>query len=227
MSSLALFGPLARPLSSLLPATRPVSAPVGRQLVHLAGDASLLAHPCVAVVGSRQAPSWAIDLAAHLARQLAGAGFVVVSGLALGVDAAAHRGALAAGGRTVAVLGTGLDAAYPPPHASLQAGLARDHLVVTPFASGAPLRRGNFPRRNRLLAALTDATVVVSGGDSSGTRYQVAACLSPGLGRPVLLHRSLADPPLPWVRPLLGAPRVHLFASPAEVLALLSAGGAR
>src|SRR3989442_9097210 len=123
----------------------------------------------VAVVGARRASEYGRRVAEELGRDLARAGITVVSGLAAGIDAAAHRGALAAGGRTVAVLGTGIDRVYPSWHASLAAEVASQGALVTEFACGTPPRAFHFPRRNRLISGLSLGTVVVEAAEESGS----------------------------------------------------------
>ncbi|NIP59412.1 MAG: DNA-protecting protein DprA, partial [Gemmatimonadetes bacterium] len=122
---------------------------------------ALLDGPAVAVVGSRRATAYGRRTARALGAALARAEVVVVSGLALGVDGSAHEGAIAAGGRTLAVLGSGIDRPYPRANRELFRTLAREHLLVSEFLPGeAPLPH-HFPKRNRILAALSRAVIVV------------------------------------------------------------------
>jgi len=148
-------------------------------LVYLKGSWSFEA-AAVAVVGSRRAQPWALDFTQKLARDLADAGVAVISGLARGVDTAAHRGALADGGPTLAVLGSGVDVVYPPENAELTARMAL--LSELPLGSGPSA--GSFPRRNRLIAALADAVVIVQAPEKSGAL--ITAALAAELGREVL-----------------------------------------
>jgi DNA processing protein len=124
--------------------------------------------PAVAIVGTRRPSAYGLRVAAALARQCAGAGVTVVSGLAQGIDGAAHLAALEAGGRTVAVLGTGLDVFYPRGHRALQERIGGEGLLVSELPPGETGHSGTFPRRNRLIAALADVTVVVEAGERSG-----------------------------------------------------------
>jgi len=136
--------------------------------------------PAVAVVGSRKAQPWALDFARGLARSLAEAGVGVVSGLARGVDTAAHEGALAGGGATLAVLGSGVDVVYPPENAELAARMT----LMSELPLGSGPSAGSFPRRNRLIAALADAVVIVQAPEKSGAL--ITAALAAELGREVL-----------------------------------------
>src|SRR5580658_8350834 len=169
----------------------------GWGLVHTAGDASLLELPSIAVVGSRRASHAGRALAVEVSSELVKHGFVVLSGLAAGIDKAAHEAAMREGGRTIAVLGTSLDQAYPRHHAELQERIAKEHLVVSPFESGTPMARWHFPKRNRLMAQLSRAMVLVEAGATSGTRHQVEECIS--LGKPVFIHASLLRDGIEWL----------------------------
>jgi DNA processing protein len=153
--------------------------------VFIRGEAplTLLEAPSVAVVGARACSHYGSSVATSLARELAAAGVVVVSGLARGVDAAAHRGALQAGA-TVAVLGCGIDRDYPRTHAALAAEIERDGLIVSEYAPGVEPAPWRFPARNRIVAGLTLATVVVEARERSGAL--ITADLSLDEGREVL-----------------------------------------
>jgi DNA processing protein len=168
--------------------------------VHLAGDAKLFDEPSIAVVGSRRASQQGRALAADVAGELVRRGFTVLSGLAAGIDATAHEAAMHEGGRTIAVIGTSLDQVYPRHHAGLQDRIAAEHLVVSPFGAGTPMAKWHFPKRNRLMARLSKAMILVEAGPTSGTRHQVEECRS--LGKPVFIHEALLRKPIDW---LLGA----------------------
>lgn len=128
--------------------------------------------PCdrraLAVVGSRKPTLAGIRIARGLAGDLAGAGFTIVSGLARGIDTAAHQGALEAGARTVAVLGSGIDAVYPPENRELAVRIAASGAVVTEFGPGSGPLKWNFPRRNRIISGLALGTIVIEAGERSG-----------------------------------------------------------
>ncbi len=134
--------------------------------------------PRVAIVGSRRPSPYGEAVAEQLALELAGAGVVIVSGLALGIDAAAHRGALNGGGVTVAVMGTGVDIVYPAAHSKLAEDiLAAGGALVSQFADGTAPRRHNFPARNYTMAALSDIVVVVEAAEGSGALITAEAAL--------------------------------------------------
>lgn len=156
------------------------------------GDTGLLRAPArVAVVGSRKASLPGRKRVAKLVQALVEREVVIVSGLAAGIDTAAHEETLKCGGRTIAVLGTPLDEAHPAANARLQAVLMEHHLVVTQFPSGHPTLRSNFPRRNRTMALLCHASVIVEAGESSGTLSQGWEALR--LNRPLFILRSVFE----------------------------------
>lgn len=135
--------------------------------------------------------------ARKLARGLAEANVAVVSGLAEGVDTAALTEAMNAGGRVAAVIGTPIDKAYPAKNAPLQEAIYRDHLLISQFRAGTRTFRSHFPERNRLMAAVSDATVVIEATDASGTLHQSAECVK--LGRWLFIAKSVVeDPSVTW-----------------------------
>jgi len=134
----------------------------------------------VAIVGSRQATPYGLRVTDALARELSRLGFTIVSGFARGIDAAAHRAALASGGRTVAVLGCGLDVDYPSGHASLRAEIAGSGAVLTEFAPGTAPFATNFPRRNRIISGLALGVVVVEAAEDSGSLITARLALEQG-----------------------------------------------
>ena len=162
----------------------------------------MLDAPRVAVVGTRKPTVEGAARTRRLVGELVGRGVVVVSGLAEGVDTLAHVTAIERGGKTVAVLGTPLNEVYPAANRDLQESLARDHLIISQFPSGWPVQRKNFPLRNRTMALIADASVIVEAGDGSGTLSQGWEALR--LGRPLFFLRSLLDVPnLRWPREMI------------------------
>lgn len=137
----------------------------------------------VAIVGARRASAYGIEVAERLASELAARGVTIVSGFARGVDTAAHRGALAAGGRTIGVLGAGVDVLYPPENGALGREIAARGALVSQFAPGTPPLPHNFPTRNRTLAALALGVVVVEAAERSGSL--ITAGFAGDLGREV------------------------------------------
>jgi DNA processing protein len=132
------------------------------------GNSQLLRGTLVTIVGTRRATSYGQRVTGELAGALARGGAVVVSGMALGIDAAAHRSALVAGGATIAVLGTGVDVAYPRAHVSLHREILERGLALSELPPGAHSHKGSFPNRNRILAAISELTIVVEAPFNSG-----------------------------------------------------------
>jgi DNA processing protein len=165
--------------------------------LHLRGDPECLFRPAVAVVGARSCSPYGAQVARDLARQLAAAGVTVVSGLARGIDGEAHRGALAGGGTTVAVLGCGIDRDYPRSHAGLAERIRATGAVLSEYPPGVEPAPWRFPARNRVIAGLCLATVVVEARERSGALITADFALE--LGRDV-------------------------FAVPGEITSALSAG---
>jgi DNA processing protein len=174
---------LARSDPAFPPLLRSIHDPPPGLFVRGTRELDLLAQPAVAIVGARACSAYGTSVAADLGRELASAGVLVVSGLARGVDAAAHRGALATG-TTVAVLGCGVDRDYPRAHAALAAEVAARGLIVSEYAPGVEPAPWRFPARNRIVAGLTQATVVVEARERSGAL--ITADLALDEGREVL-----------------------------------------
>jgi DNA processing protein len=144
------------------------------------GSAAVLCQPAVAIVGSRAATTYALDVGGRLGAELAERGVVVTSGLARGVDSAAHRGCLEAGGPTIAVLGSGLDNVYPPEHDHLAQLIAENGVVVSELGPGAMPLPENFPLRNRIISGISLAVVVVEASEKSGSLITARCALEQG-----------------------------------------------
>lgn len=146
----------------------------------VSGDLNCLKRPAIAIVGSRRPSRDGLKLADRMGYELAGAGFLVVSGLAHGIDAAAHRGALRSGGQTLAVMATGMDRIYPANHYRLAEAVAAQGALVSEFCPGVAPHRGHFPRRNRTLSGLCLATLVIEAGRPSGSLITANAAVQQG-----------------------------------------------
>lgn len=180
-----------------------------------AGDLELLrSGRRVAIVGSRKVSEFGARRAKKVAKQLAERGVTVVSGLAQGVDHAAHEGAIVDGeGRTIAVIGTPLERCYPADHAELQQVIYENHLLLSQFAPGGRTFPSHFIERNRFMALICQASVIVEAGDSSGTLSQAAE--TQRLGRPLFIMRSVLDNkalawPEKFLHPKSGGPALVL-----------------
>ncbi|MCX5801120.1 MAG: DNA-processing protein DprA [Candidatus Eisenbacteria bacterium] len=149
-------------------------------VVFFKGYITIASQPAVAIVGSRACSPSGRYVAERLARDIAARGFVVVSGLARGIDSAAHRGALAAGGLTIAVLGCGVDICYPPENRKLLKEILVRGAVVSEFLLGTPPLKQNFPLRNRLISGMSQAVVVVEAGEGSGALVTAGYALEQG-----------------------------------------------
>lgn len=186
------------PIEDLLGPLNEVEKKNAPRRVFIAGDRAILyAGPRVSIVGSRIASDPGLVNAGQLSRFLASRGAVVVSGLAEGIDTAAHEAAIAAGGRTIAVLGTSLEECFPARNHALQERIKSEHLAISQFAAGVPSRPGNFPMRNRTMALVSDATVIVEAGEKSGSLHQGWEALR--LGRPLfVMDSAVATAALTW-----------------------------
>ncbi len=156
------------------------SIPDPPAVLFMRGSPEVLKGPSVAVIGSRRCSLYGRKTARKLAGGLSGAGVCVVSGLARGIDAESHRGAMQQGGRTAAVLGGGLDSIYPSEHTALAEAIARCGCLLSEYPPGVRPTRYSFPERNRIISGLSDAVVVVEAGQRSGTMITVGTALDQG-----------------------------------------------
>lgn len=170
----------------------------------------------ICVVGSRDPSERALEFARRVAVGLAEVGITVISGLAKGIDTAAHRATLDAGGRTVAVLGNGVDRAYPQENRELQAEISQRGMLLTHFLPEYPPSRWSFPARNATMSAYGLATVIVEANEQSGTRIQAREAVRHG--RSVILNVTVAQATT-WGRAMVGTPNVHIASSPEEAIA--------
>jgi DNA processing protein len=170
--------------------------------IFAAGDVSLLeSRARVSVVGSRKASKRGLSDARVITEWLVRHDMIVLSGLAEGIDTAAHEAAIRVGGHTIAVLGTSLAEYFPLSNRGLQETIKREHLALSQFPAGVPSTRGNFPMRNRTMALIADATVIVEASDGSGSLHQAWESLR--LGRPLFVMQwLLQDATLSWPKEL-------------------------
>jgi DNA processing protein len=182
------------------------------------GDLSLLDKPLVTIVGTRRATGYGERITRELAASLARAGACVVSGMALGIDAAAHHAALEAGGATIAILGTGADVAYPRAHLSLHREIIERGLVMSELPPGAHSHKGSFPKRNRILAAISTLTIIVEAPFDSGAL--ITAKHATELGRDVAVVPGPIDSPQSQGSNLLLRDGAHPIVSIADALCL-------
>ena len=192
--------------------------PNAPDLIFVLGARVTLDAPRVAIVGTRDCTGYGARTARKIASAIARAGGCVVSGMARGVDACAHRAALEAGGKTVAVLGTGVDVPYPRGHARLHAQIAEHGLVLSESPAGTAAFRGCFPRRNRIIAALATVTIVIEAGHKSGAMITAKNALD--LGRTVAAVPGPIDSPHSAGTNELLRDGAHVIATVDDALAL-------
>jgi DNA processing protein len=168
----------------------------------------------IAVVGSRAGNDGALTATFSVATTLAKLGFTIVSGLARGVDTAAHEGALAGGGRTIAVMGTGIGAVFPPENAGLSDRIKTHGALVSQFPPGYGPTKTTFPARNAVIAGMSLASLIMTASERSGTRIELDYTLA--LSRPVLLWRPLLEQER-WARQLAQHPLVNFVSSAEDV----------
>lgn len=187
-------------------------------IVFVAGHLTAQDARAVAVVGARKATEEGVRQATRIADHLVHAGYTVVSGLAAGIDTAAHTAALSASGRTLAVIGTGLSRAYPPENQALQHRIAQECAVVSQFWPDAPPTRRSFPMRNAVMSGIALASVVVEASETSGARTQTRLALAHG--RPVFLLDTLVERQA-WARAYANRPGTHVVREPSEITTAL------
>jgi DNA processing protein len=187
-------------------------------ILFIAGQLTATDAKAVAVVGARKATETGIEQAEKIAEHLIHTGYTVVSGLAAGIDTAAHTAALAAEGRTLAVIGTGLTRIYPPQNEALQRRITDQCAVISQFWPDAPPTKRSFPMRNAVMSGMALATVVVEASETSGARTQARLALAHG--RPVFLTKTLVKKQ-PWAQQLAQRPGTHIIHNPTEITTAL------
>jgi DNA processing protein len=188
--------------------------------VWCAGDISLVQKSAVSIVGTRAASPNGAARARRLARELSEKGTVVFSGLAKGIDTEALQSAIQADGRVVAVIGTPIDKAYPAENKRLQEEIYRNHLLISQFRPGERVFQSHFPERNKLMAALSDATVIIEAGETSGTLHQAGECVR--LGRWLFIASAVMDDSnLSWPRRFENYENFRVLRTTADLLAAL------
>jgi DNA processing protein len=222
-------------LSDLLPRVRvastqpqltfdPADAPRATRepVIWCAGNTGLLTGgPTIAIVGTRNASMDGAARARRLGKELAERRLVVVSGLARGIDTEALTAAIEAGGAVIGVIGTPIDRAYPIQNARLQESIARSHLLISPFRPGTKTLPRNFPARNRLMAAISDATAIIEAGDDSGTLHQADECVR--LGRWLFIAKTVTeDRSVTWPARFAHARYVRTLSHTEDILKALS-----
>ncbi len=161
-----------------------------------------LPRPRVSIIGSRKASTKGLEAAQTITRTLAEKQTVIVSGLAEGIDTAAHQTAIVTGSKTIAVIGTPLNKVYPQKNFGLQQEIMNNHLVISQFPIGHPTTPKDFVLRNRTMALISDATIIVEAGDTSGSLHQGWEALR--LGRPLFIWKSvLSNTQLSWPKKML------------------------
>jgi DNA processing protein len=188
-------------------------------LLFVRGDLTEPSKPPLAIAGSRKASTVGVHAAQQVAGVVASAGHVVISGLAAGIDAAGHRGALDSGGHTIAVMGTGLGKVFPQEHRPLADRIAKQGALVTQFPPMYPPTKTTFPARNMLIAGLSDVSLLIEMNEYSGTRIEADCALAQG--KRVLLWSPLLESQ-EWARRFAEQPGVTFVETAEDVLAQLS-----
>ncbi|MDR1992087.1 MAG: DNA-protecting protein DprA [Nitrososphaerota archaeon] len=175
-----------------------------------------LTSPRAAIIGSRKASQQGLEVASATADFLAQNNVIIVSGLAEGIDTAAHTSAIGAKGQTVAVLGTPLNKVYPKSNDKLQESIMKEHLVISQFPNGYPVLPGNFVLRNKTMALISDVSIIVEAGSTSGTIHQGWEAIR--LGRPLFIwHQLIHDTSLTWPKKMVEYGAME-FSNPKEIL---------
>jgi DNA processing protein len=204
--------------SELLGTLNDIEDKYSPRTIYYKGDRNLI-DKCarVSIIGTRKPSSEGISNAKAIVKYLVDKGTVIVSGLALGIDSVAHKTAIENSGKTIGVIGTPLNQYYPHENRELQDEIGQNHLLISQFEPGHPIQRHNFPKRNRTMALVSHASVIVEAGVTSGTQHQGWEALR--LGRPLFIMESIAkDKSLKWPQKLLEYGAQSLSLSNLDVL---------
>ena len=183
---------------TLLGGLNDVESKFAPEYLYYSGDISIIKrYPKISIVGTRKPSLEGRELAQHFVSSLINNDICIVSGLAEGIDTVAHTSALEEAGKTIAVIGTPLDCYYPKENSALQNRLTKEQLVISQFAQGTKTTPACFPLRNRTMALISDATLIIEAGEKSGTEHQAWEALR--LGRPLFVTEHLALKHLKWV----------------------------
>lgn len=178
--------------------------------------------PRVSVIGTRNPSEEGTENARIVTEALVKNGITILSGLAAGIDATAHGTAIEMGGKTIAVLGTPLDKTYPRQNYGLQREIMENHLAISQFPTGRPVTRGNFVIRNRTMALISNASIIIEGGNASGSLHQGWETVR--LGRSLfILSSTVRDPALDWPRQMIRYGAMEI-SDPSEILEFLPSG---
>ena len=212
-SSISVENLLGRPLND-------VETRYAPETLYVKGTMEIpLPRPRVSIIGSRKASQGGLDAAKTITKTLVENHTVIVSGLAEGIDTSAHRTAIDIGGKTIAVLGTPLDRVYPRKNFELQQEIMRNHLAVSQFKTGHPTKPKDFVLRNMTMALISDATIIVEAGDTSGSLHQGWETLR--LGRPLFIWQSvLNNKQLTWPEKMLQYGAMEL-SEPTDIFEVL------
>jgi len=188
--------------------------------VYIAGKLPIpLTSPRAAIIGSRKASKQGLEVASTIAKFLAQNKIIIVSGLAEGIDTAAHTSTIEAKGQTVAVLGTPLNKVYPKTNIKLQEKIMQEHLAISQFPNGQPVLPGNFVRRNETMALISDTSIIIEAGSTSGTIHQGWEAIR--LRRPLFIwHQLIHDLSLTWPKDMVKHGAME-FSDPQEILEAL------
>lgn len=212
VSKLTVETLLGRPLND-------VERKYAPRAIYASGPMSIpLPRPRASIVGSRKASSRGLLTAQMIAGTLASMDVVIVSGLAEGIDTAAHKGAIERGGRTIAVLGTPLNKVYPSKNLELQQEIMQYHLALSQFPRGHPTTPKDFVLRNRTMALISDATIIVEAGETSGSLHQGWEALR--LGRSLFIWKTVLDVGLTWPEKMLQYGAIVL-SDPSDIIETL------